>query len=522
MKKIIFLLLCFTAYVGLAQPTNDAPTPTNATADVISIYSDAYTNIATNYNPFWGQSGTVNTAYDPTGMGSNFVMEYANFNYQGTDVTASNASSMEYLHIDIWTNADPTATDIQVSPINNGTGAAEVLVSLNYTQGAWTSVDIPKSDFTGMTWDSVFQLKFAANGAGSTVPVDIYLDNIYFWKTPTAAGSDATLSDLQVDNATIAGFDTNDTSYTVGLVEGSTTIPQVTSATTTDSAATYTITQATAVPGSATVEVTAQDGTTMQTYTVNFEITIPMGPAPTPPARPTADVVSIFSNAYTNITLDELPTSWSDTGFQAIQLAGDDTWQLTGCEFLGMVSNYATGVDISNMDFLHIDYWAATDTPNELLVKLVNTVDGGEDFESLGATVMGTWKSIDIDLTLYDTGGNLSNRMKITQLLIDSVNRGNTFYIDNFYFHKGTTLGATEIDTNQFTVYPNPSSNNWNIKATSTIQQVSVYNLLGKQVYTATPNSEQVLIDASNLVSGIYFAKVSTALGVKTIKLVRE
>ena len=37
----------------------------------------------------------------------------------------------------------------------------------------------------------------------------------------------------------------------------------------------------------------------------------PLTAAPTPPARNAADVVSIYSNAYTNVTLDELPTSWS-------------------------------------------------------------------------------------------------------------------------------------------------------------------------------------------------------------------
>ena len=99
-----------------------------------------------------------------------------------------------------------TSTIIQVSPINNGTGTGETLVTIGYTSGTWTSVDIPKSSFTGMTWDSVYQLKFAANGAGSTFPVDIYLDNIYFWKTPLDPAKDATLSDLQVDGMTIDGF----------------------------------------------------------------------------------------------------------------------------------------------------------------------------------------------------------------------------------------------------------------------------------------------------------------------------
>lgn len=191
-------------------PTTSAPVPPARDAgDVISIYGEAYTNITVdNFDPNWGQSGhmQVNTTYDP-GDG-NFALAYPNFNYQGTDFGSGgpqNASAMEFLHVDIWTPADPAATDIQVSPINNGTGAAETLVSIPYTTGTWVSVDLPIADFTGMTWDSIFQMKFAANGAGSTVPVDIYLDNIYFYRAPGGGGGGTYNLSLPIDFES-AGF----------------------------------------------------------------------------------------------------------------------------------------------------------------------------------------------------------------------------------------------------------------------------------------------------------------------------
>ena len=266
-----------TAVQGSALPglPTDSPStpPQRQAQDVISIFSGAYTDITvTNYNPNWGQSGygSANTSYDP-GDG-NILLAYPNFNYQGIDFIANtqDASSMEYLHIDLWTPADPNATTIQVTPINSGTGTGEVLTTITYTTETWTSVDIPIGDFTGMTWDAVQEMKFIANGVGSVYPVDIYLDNIYFWKEPAAAGTDATLSDLQVDSATISGFSAATTSYTYNLLEGTTDIPQITAATTTDANAQTTITQATTIPGDATVVVTAQDGTTTQTYTVSY------------------------------------------------------------------------------------------------------------------------------------------------------------------------------------------------------------------------------------------------------------
>ncbi len=177
----IFFSTTTCAVVALTAPVDNAPEPTCAAADVVSVYGDFYPSpIATNYDPNWGQSGhlLVNPAYDP-GTG-NPVLAYPNFNYQGTELVTTDLSSMLFLNFDIWTAADPATTDIQVSPINMGTGAAEVLVSVPYASGVWTSVSLPISAFAGMTWDAVFQMKFAANGPGSIIPVDIYLDNIFF------------------------------------------------------------------------------------------------------------------------------------------------------------------------------------------------------------------------------------------------------------------------------------------------------------------------------------------------------
>jgi hypothetical protein len=264
----------------LVPPTTNAPVPTRNSANVVSVYSNTYSNIATNYDPNWGQSGhnLVNTNFVAVPASGNTILHYPNFNYQGTQLTATNLSSMEFLHVDLWTNAATSNAIIQVSPINAGSGPAEVLVTINHVQGQWVSVDIPKSAFGGMTWDNVFQMKFAANGPGSTTPIDIYLDNVYFWNNP-GVSTDATLSDLQVDFAPVDGFNPSQLSYTYNIPFGTTEIPQITAATPNSGVASAVITQATALPGSATVVVTAEDDSVQLTYTVNFSF-------PPPPAQP--------------------------------------------------------------------------------------------------------------------------------------------------------------------------------------------------------------------------------------------
>lgn len=80
--------------------------------------------------------------------------------------------------------------------------------------------------------------------------------------------SEASLSDLKVNGLTIAGFTPMTLNYTYIVPKSSSQIPAVT-ATLANSQASMTITQAENINESATIEVTAHDGTTM-TYAVQF------------------------------------------------------------------------------------------------------------------------------------------------------------------------------------------------------------------------------------------------------------
>ena len=187
------------------------------------------------------------------------------------------------------------------------------------------------------------------------------------------------------------------------------------------------------------------------------EILAPTEAAPTPLPREPEDVVSIFSDAYNNVTLDELPTAWSSSGFTETSVESNNIWQLSNIDFIGMVTNYAEGIDLSQMETMHIDYWVPDGVTNELMVKIVNTVDGGEDIESLGTTVSGSWQSIELDMSGFD-GGNLANKEKITQILIDSDGVASLVYIDNFYFYRQQSQPVNSPLTGTWQVASEPGS----------------------------------------------------------------
>ena len=85
------------------------------------------------------------------------------------------------------------------------------------------------------------------------------------------------------------------------------------------------------------------------------------------------------------------------------------------------------------------------------------------------------------------------------------------------------TLGLKEFDSSTFKAYPNPTQNNWTfIASNETIESIQIVDITGKLICTVTPKSNKATIDAFDLISGIYFAKVATATVTNNLKLVKK
>ena len=140
MKKNLILIFLFFYGIGFSQTASPTPPPRSA-GNVISLFSDAYTNLSgTDWFPNWGQSTQVT---DVT-LGGNAAKRYTNFNYQGVQfASAINASTMTKLHIDIWTS---NCTSFEVYPIVSG--QPEQSVTLTPTFSGWNSYDIDLSQYT--------------------------------------------------------------------------------------------------------------------------------------------------------------------------------------------------------------------------------------------------------------------------------------------------------------------------------------------------------------------------------------
>ena len=148
-------------------PTSAASTPTYPAANVTSIFSDAYTNVAgSELNPNWGQA----TVVTQVPIAGNNTLRYGGLNYQGLQLAGTlDVSSKTFLHLDYYS---ANSSLLKVYLISAGPVEVPQTLTVPTTAG-WNSIDIPLSSFGAVNLSSLIQLKFDGNG-------DIYLDNILF------------------------------------------------------------------------------------------------------------------------------------------------------------------------------------------------------------------------------------------------------------------------------------------------------------------------------------------------------
>ncbi len=166
--------------------------------------------------------------------------------------------------------------------------------------------------------------------------------------------------------------------------------------------------------------------------------------APTP-TYDAANVISLFSNAYTNVTVDTWSADWDNAAVSDVQIDGNDTKLYTSMTFAG-IEFISETIDATSMQFFHMDLWTPDDTsaPAVFNVKLVDfgadgAYGGGDDVEheiSFGSDVMDTETWVGLDIPMSDFTG-LTTKAHLAQLIISG--DPNTIYIDNIYFRSGNS-----------------------------------------------------------------------------------
>ena len=202
--------------------------------------------------------------------------QYAGSTMDVDDISLVYSSKIQKLYINgrEWKAFDPNSTEEQIYSLGQGVTTIPDIYAVRGA-GSLTNSKKAKVTFPGrrLTDTECKITKGQVDGEPTTITVtseDGKSTTTYKIKFVSRASNNAKLADLQVNGATVNGFNAYLGSYNVALPYGTTTIPTVT-ATAQDANASVVITQANSVTGKATVLVTAADGTT-QTYTITFSV----------------------------------------------------------------------------------------------------------------------------------------------------------------------------------------------------------------------------------------------------------
>jgi len=119
---------------------------------------------------------------------------------------------------------------------------------------------------------------------------------------------------------------------------------------------------------------------------------------------------------------------------------------------------------------------------------------------------------------------NASENPQLTCIFVDDVNAP---ILLNWIIDPASTfvetqaecdaLGIAEFSQHYFNVYPNPASSSFSIASKTTIENVSLFDVLGKKI---TEFATQEIYPIDDLDAGIYFVRVTTGNGISVKKLV--
>ncbi|MEQ9297031.1 MAG: hypothetical protein RIF33_00635 [Cyclobacteriaceae bacterium] len=258
------------------QTVSKAPEPTRDAGIVTSIFSDSYENAPVDFfNGFFGGQTTLGGAVE-TAPGNN-ILNYSNLNFVIAEFKnpTIDASTHTHMHVDVFTFDDTDRAELIIGlgdfgednafgGGNDGRGDFKLRGS-GFKSGEWISLDIRIDEFVGLnSRANLAQLVFESPQIDNLIA-----DNIYFYSESPA--QDASLSSITVNGIPIDGFASGILNYPVEL-PSSGIVPEI-MGTTSNEDAQVVVTPAASVPGTTTLTVTAANGVTTQTYSIELVAT---------------------------------------------------------------------------------------------------------------------------------------------------------------------------------------------------------------------------------------------------------
>ena len=222
---------------------------------------------------------------------------------------------------------------------------------------------------------------------------------------------------------------------------------------------------------------------------------------------------SDFAGGVTTIMPNPYPTgiNTSATVVRLVKNPGENPLETYAASVIQM----AGPIDFSTNKIVKVKVWSPV-AGKKLQLKFEGSptdADNGAFETDATITKANEWEELTFDYnspTLFPPVNNNDNKIVF---FFDITTMGDggpnsTYYFDDVAFSdKPSSLPSFIIS--EVKMYLNPLSNQLSIDANGEIQKVSVYNLLGKEVLTKKPNSNNTTLQTSGLQKGVYIAKAT-------------
>jgi len=239
-----------------------------------------------------------------------------------------------------------------------------------------------------------------------------------------------------------------------------------------------------------------------------------------------------------------LNTPTSGTQVYGTNLAGNHPDETRGflvsqCYDLSVISSPILRFDMAfviepDWDLVYMQYstdnganWSLLGTANDPNWYNSSRIAGDGVANNCFNCVGGQWTGTDSTMQEYSYDlANLSTESSIMFRFVyhsDAAVNEEGVIIDDFLIDGA--LSTNEFDSNQFSVYPNPSNNIFNIRLNNSFEDINfnVVDVTGKQVISITdvaPNQNNYSINMEGYASGVYFLQIKTESGQTTKKLI--
>jgi hypothetical protein len=433
MKKTFFLVALLCASVAqAAEPTVAATDPTWPAAQVVSIYSEAYTSVGMSFGE-WGSGSASSDFVIGENHSTKVVVGTIGVGYFGLQFgAAQNVLNMEKVHVDIYVEEALEPNFYLISQPSGEKGK-----KLSLTADTWNAVDIDLADFSPVGMSDIHQIKF-----DGIVGKTLYLDNIYFYRTtpntdeeaPTEVSASvksvsyvsAVLTVSAKDNSGAVSFDVFDGENKVATGGG-------------ESEASIDITvNNLAANTTYNLSVVAYDGNENKAVAVPVEVKTLALPAAAPaPTAKAENVLSLYSDAYTPATGFNVGW-WSQTTVATeAELATDEKAYLcTSSNYLGW--ELAGAIDASEYKAIHMDVYPLDGTSIEFTP--ISAGPAEKLVKKEGLTV-GQWNALEFELTEF-TGVNMAAIIQVKWASMPA-----TMLLDNVYFFKDEATAIDEVES---------------------------------------------------------------------------